>query len=322
MALQPIAPPNLAQDFESEWTQAQSLYNDAITKGADPQDAASLYLQPVTQKWKTIQSSPALLQNPQLRADFNTDFDKSLSNFHKAYNQYSEDNGQLAYSKTLQPTLQKWDVESQMPQPPAMTPQMEASALKAVSQGESPLDVVAQNPQILIDPNSRTMWSGLIRTVLNRNDKGNGPENPLDKDKFEEANAQYKKDMAAGESDDVLRQDQVNVLQAYGAFNKPQPPAAGPGGQPPVSVPLGQPQLQPQAPLGASTPHPWYVTAQQPGYTPSTMQPGSSYTVGKTSVSVPYKTPDDVKAAYDAGRIDRATAKQLLQQQFGNQFGQ
>lgn len=171
----PIAP-DLTQSFNDEWQSANDNYLKGIRGGYSPEDAQKLFLQPTIQKWDIIKSSPSLQQDRNRLRAFNQEFDDSANAFHRNFNEYSRDGGNAAYANTLQPTLAKWGIEGSLPRPALISPSAEAGYLKRVSKGESPLDIVSENPNLLNDSQSRTTWNVLLRNAIRGESKSSVTE--------------------------------------------------------------------------------------------------------------------------------------------------
>lgn len=93
----------------SDIANAQQRAQAAMNVGYTAPDAANVFTQPQEIKWKLINGSTALLNDPKLRSQMSGEFDAASEKFQKLYQQYSRDGGEWALENSgLTPTIQKW----------------------------------------------------------------------------------------------------------------------------------------------------------------------------------------------------------------------
>lgn len=155
---------NLDIQSDLDWQKAQSRYQNALNQKVSEPDAAALYLAPIQAKWKIIKSAPDKFQDPLNLGKINSDFEQAQTSASQALL-----GGQFPAS--LPTTESKW---ATMPNPvERFDPKIEAAALKSVSSGsKSAADVISENPGVLLDPESRAMWTGLVRAEIAGGKKG------------------------------------------------------------------------------------------------------------------------------------------------------
>jgi hypothetical protein len=89
----PSSTPSFMDNFSHDWTAAQDNYGKALQVGMSPDDASQLYLKPVHDKWEIAsRNKGALLRNPTVFNQFNSEFDAGTKTFQNNYNSYSRDN--------------------------------------------------------------------------------------------------------------------------------------------------------------------------------------------------------------------------------------
>jgi hypothetical protein len=149
--------PTLESNFQSEWEQANNDYASAIKAGFTPEDSQRLYLEPVTQKWSIVASSPGLQQDKKRFNTFNTEFNDAQDNYHKNFFSFSRDGGEWAANQpgSIAPTLRKWAVESRLPIERQADPMLreKEGALQEAREGFDPQDIINGHPaSIFADP--------------------------------------------------------------------------------------------------------------------------------------------------------------------------
>ena len=168
--------PQLADQFEQDWKQAQSRYQAGLDAGLDEKDAAQTYLMPVQQKWQIVQSSPTLQTDPQKLNQFNKEFETANDTFLKNYSDYNIDGGQAAAQGTILPTLQKWSIEGALPEKRPMIPHTpeqinswfqnnpamqseETDALSQIQSGTPETQAILAHPMLLKAPTFAPRWT-------------------------------------------------------------------------------------------------------------------------------------------------------------------
>lgn len=343
--LKPTSPigPELSDSFNTDWEQANAQYQDALNKGYSDEDAQKLFLEPTIQKWNIIKTSPSLLQRKDKLTAFTQDFEQSKKNFQDYYNAYSRDGGQSAFSRTLGPTLQKWGVEASLPVKPLVSPEDEAKSLLRVKNGESPFDVVMENPNLLSSPESRVTWNQLLRSGIRQSQKPGAP-NPIAAEDYKAAQGNYLKArqaaLLAPDDQDARAAAADAGLQLMNAKKKLQPtmpstsgtgtasaqsglPDFGtPAPEPPSPVNYGAPSLTPTlqpnpgtvaSPMGTSSYGP------QPGVTPQIFIGGMDAQGNPTGPNL-YQAPRRLTPTMAAPTTNGASAPKVLDQQTAMQI--
>jgi hypothetical protein len=106
---------DISQQFDSDWSDAQELYRKGVDSGYSENDAYQLYLQPIRDKYKILESSPELMQNPARLEKFHNEYDGSLDSF---YNSISKGEGyklEDAFGRYVRPVQEKWASGTRLP---------------------------------------------------------------------------------------------------------------------------------------------------------------------------------------------------------------
>lgn len=322
--------PSLSDQFESEWNAAQSKAQQAVSDGYSQEDASQMYLQPVRAKWRILQSSPSLLNNPKLRGKFDEEFDASTAQFQKNLQSYNKDGGGWAFEQSLQPTLQKWGTESQMPGVSSKIP--EAARLRyqsAVHERDILLNksTLSDAQQKELEQSQATIAqfeNGLLTVGAAAGQSTSTPTAPTPTPSIGNAPAPITPgaptkqpvdyySILAGQSTGVQptlsATAGVNPTFRFSESNQPSAPIAStadPNQRKPLIYIAGSPENS-NATLEEANAR-W--AQDNPG---SGLQPTTSNTASE------YRTANDVKAAFKSGQLDKKTAIRILQEQFGLQ---
>jgi hypothetical protein len=188
--------PQLADQFEQDWKQAQSRYQAGLDAGLDEKDAAQTYLMPVQQKWQIVQSSPTLQTDPQKLNQFNKEFETANDTFLKNYSDYSSDGGQAAAQGTILPTLQKWSIEGALPEKRPLIPHTpeqinswfqnnpamqseETDALSQIQSGTPETQAILANPMLLKAPTFAPRWTARFLDAVQQEKEAAIPPSPV-----------------------------------------------------------------------------------------------------------------------------------------------
>jgi hypothetical protein len=157
----------LSSDFDSDWSEAQDKYNNAIKAGYDPADAETQYLAPVRTKYQIISQTPSLLGNQRNLMSFTKEYDDETSEFQKRYNSFNRDGGAWAAQQTIKPLLDKWSIKASLPSGPSQQQQEQIAAYQEFAEGKPPSEILKEHPSLALDKSFDT----LVARDLNRDNR-------------------------------------------------------------------------------------------------------------------------------------------------------
>jgi hypothetical protein len=223
---QPVPGQDLAEDFDADWQKAQKRFQDysnqAYTteqnnfiasvgeqvrrhrgssaevaaaldeakqkvESEKSQEADALYLSPIREKWKIIQSAPDTFADKSKRNKINEDFENAQESAVKNLTR-DEPTEQTVMSRVA-PLAQKWMIAAQFPTTPkipttpsqvaawyAKNPAMqseEKETLKQVGQGVPETEAILAHPTLLQNAPFAARWNPRLTTAVNRDQRAN-----------------------------------------------------------------------------------------------------------------------------------------------------
>lgn len=221
MQAQPVPGQDLTADFDADWQKAQqryqNYYNQAYTTeqnnfikaigenvrrkgGSDSEVAAalaeakqqvesdknkeadSLYLAPIRQKWKIIQSAPETFSSKSKREQIGQDFESAQESAVK--NLSRDESVESSVASRIAPLSQKWSLAAEFPSD-AMVPRTpaqvtawfarnpamqseEKEALTQIGQGMPETDVIMAHPTLLQNAPYSSRWNPRMTSAIGR----------------------------------------------------------------------------------------------------------------------------------------------------------
>jgi hypothetical protein len=171
---------DISQQFDSDWSDAENLYRKGVDSGYSENDADQLYLQPIRDKYKIVESSPELMQNPDRLEKFHTEYDNSLDSFYKSINTGEGYTLSDAFGRYVKPVQEKWVTGARLPAQKiprtatelsnyfANAPDIQdedAEAQAQIEQGQKPQDVLEAHPMLLKVQPWRAKWLPIFKSA-------------------------------------------------------------------------------------------------------------------------------------------------------------
>ena len=109
---------DVRQQFNDDWQQATDLYQKGVDGGYSESDADQIYLQPIRDKWKIIQSTPSLMQDKDALDKMHTEYGDALNGFYKNINSKDAYPVEEAFGRFVRPVQSKYASGIRLPKSP------------------------------------------------------------------------------------------------------------------------------------------------------------------------------------------------------------
>ena len=182
---QPVPGQDLAAEFDADWQKAMQRYNTGVNAGYTEADADTLYLAPVREKWKLIQSSPSTFTDKSKLDKINSDFEAAQESAVKNLNR-SESTEETVGSR-IGPLAQKWSIAASFPTSPkvpttpsqtaawfAHNPAMQAEEKETLSQiasGVPESEAILAHPTLLQNAPYGARWNPRLTASIGRDQR-------------------------------------------------------------------------------------------------------------------------------------------------------
>jgi hypothetical protein len=288
MATQQLTSPDVDAIFQSDWDLANQRYRAGVDAGYSAEDADNLFLNPVRTKWDILQKVPQQLQSKAATELGNAQL-SYIQNVNAGYSPNDANN------RVLAPVEQKWEAAGTLREPARPDPLLDekVGALQEVSAGYNPLSVINGHPRsIFSDPEYVTKFE----SAAERGQKARASAAAKAQEISDKTSAAVAKKEAAEDDPQTIIKNLNNIVNfaASPEFN------------------VLPPESKQRVADNRATLEKKLATSTAANDLPSTLG-------GSGTFKTKYRTPEEVRQAYNSKELSKDEATKILQGQFGMQ---